>query len=731
MVNRYIIPIVIVFMIGISMIGVQTTMAAKTTAETNDTYQHQPGDENRCTDCHTDHIDEQQIVTIAQQPNIKTKPGTTKIRPGAGTEIGTETTTSSKTAIGNIGIASIQGAESTTNVIGNITLITSMGQNWYQQGIYGQSSSNEPGTPSDKSWGWTFFDENPPSGYVIPSENVIQRDNIYALLLDDGNNSNPITGANVTVNVTYWKYDGVSYTSYIKFVQLTENINHKGFYSGRFNFYGGTPVGSGCTYCHASSGIHGGGSDTLIGYFPGNYTASIKAEASGKVKNTNMTFDVTTWGCENCHGSGNRHEYVGWLDIDSVCYICHGVRNVGWHGPYEGANPHQNTAHINISCTDCHTNKSIDSQTFSGVTFINRKPQFNGSIIQLSKGTHSNLVCTDCHNNLTLPDIQGGYKSDKYNISDTINKYDPTFASVEQFQDYYVIDITSPTGPLNITLNWEGTTNMGFYTYPPDFNPDNRTGPYINGATFTNKPENYNNNAPMAGKWMIRIAGYDLLQTNYTGVIRPSINYTINSTYPIQKKDLPLTPECNTCHNSAGSGGVYTKYEIPDWNPGFAHVDVDKDGTLDIQCRMCHDSMHDIKTRACQNCHGSVPIGHIITEPAYSQYTTDRCLACHGDPHVVGMEAEQCIECHGTNYTGANPSASYTLVDITAFNRSIHQNINNTQMDNVSNYDCWSCHYEKSMNREDVRKCGYCHNKTQQWHGNANIGTNLTELSTR
>src|SRR4030067_1342356 len=186
-----------------------------------------------------------------------------------------------------------------SNVAGNITLISSMGQNWYQQGIFG------PNTGNDKSWGWTFFDENPPSGFMSPNESVTQRENIYSLLLDDGNNSNPISGANVTANVTYWTYDNVSYSNHTIPVQLAEDTNRKGFYRGIFDFYGGTsyagPGMRSCDGCHSS--IYGK-NDNQIGYFPGNYSVSIRAEADGKIKYSNLNFEVTPWGCEDCHGSG-------------------------------------------------------------------------------------------------------------------------------------------------------------------------------------------------------------------------------------------------------------------------------------------------------------------------------------------------------------------------------------------------------------------------------------------
>lgn len=105
---------------------------------------------------------------------------------------------SSRMSIANIPLVSRSNSIQSfaaTSVSGNITLISSLGQNWYQQGIYG------PNTGNDSSWGWTFFDENPPSGFITPNESVTQRENIYALLLDEGNNSNPISGASVVADV--------------------------------------------------------------------------------------------------------------------------------------------------------------------------------------------------------------------------------------------------------------------------------------------------------------------------------------------------------------------------------------------------------------------------------------------------------------------------------------------------------------------------------------------------
>lgn len=602
----------------------------------------------------------------------------------------------------------------TTNVVGNINLISSVGQDWYQQGVYGPDGGYGGGGvhyPLDKSWGWTFFDENPPSGFITPPENVTQANNIYALLLDDGNDSNPIIGAIVVANVTYWTYDNISYVSHVMPVQLTEDTNRKGFYSGRFDFYGGTTYAGydmrNCGGCHSSMY---GTLDTQIGYFPGNYSVSIRADADGKTKITGTSFDVTAWGCEDCHGSGNVHRASA--EMDSACYICHGINDIS--GMSDAGNPHQIAAHRSVPCTACHTNKSLNSQTFNGVTFTSgglngQVPVYNYNVVQLNNGVHSTMVCTDCHNSLMLPSPSGGHGS--YTVSGVVNNYNPSFTSIKQFQDYYVINVDSANS-LNITLNWDGTANLGFYLYPPDFNPKNDIiPPYYNGATPmngispTNKPEIYNGSNLTIGQWVLQVVGYDerydfIGWNSWGGVLQPPINYTVTSTYPIQGKDLPSTPECNTCHNSGSTGGAYTKDIIPNWNPGFAHTDTNGDGTLDIQCRMCHDSMHNIGIKTCQNCHTTAPTNHPIRDPAFSQYTPDQCLACHGDPHRVTLKGgTDCIGCHVPGD-----------VNTSKFARHANLNTSDGGPNNVTNSDCWTCHYQKDMDRSKIYLCESCHN---------------------
>jgi hypothetical protein len=177
-----------------------------------------------------------------------------------------------------------------------------------------------------------------------------------------------------------------------------------------------------------------------------------------------------------------------------------------------------------------------------------------------------------------------------------------------------------------------------------------------------------------------------------------TINYTITSNHLIERKPIIKIPECNACHNSSASGGAFTEYEIPEWNPGFAHTDMNGDGVFDVQCRMCHNSMHNITIRDCHNCHTAAPISHPISEPDFSQYTPAECLACHGDPHNVSLAGgTDCVACH-------TPGD----VNISLFAR--HANINTSDgVGVVSNFDCWTCHFERDMNRSHVYLCDSCH----------------------
>jgi len=181
---------------------------------------------------------------------------------------------------------------------------------------------------------------------------------------------------------------------------------------------------------------------------------------------------------------------------------------------------------------------------------------------------------------------------------------------------------------------------------------------------------------------------------------------------------LTTKPSCTTCHPRPGS--ILNNTAIPNSIENTSHS-----LSQTVACGLCHNREHDVKSlqtldaTVCRTCH-----------PGINHDGGNQCTTCHGgDPHRITFAGgDNCVGCHGTNYTGASPIAKTTLVDINAFNDSIHQNINNTPPNTVNNNDCWMCHYQQDMNRSHVRKCGDCHRKPSQWHGNANITTNWSKL---
>jgi len=176
---------------------------------------------------------------------------------------------------------------------------------------------------------------------------------------------------------------------------------------------------------------------------------------------------------------------------------------------------------------------------------------------------------------------------------------------------------------------------------------------------------------------------------------------------------IDTEPKCTNCHPRLGSSLT----TVPDSIRNASHTPNNT-----VACGLCHNSAHDIRDmetdiNTCKNCH--IGIDH---------NSGRQCTLCHStDPHDV-KTGDGCIECHGTNYTDAGPITDTTLVDIYAFGESIHYNINSTPPNTTNNYDCWTCHYDKDMDRVSIKGCDDCHRKVQQWHGNANITTNLSEL---
>ncbi len=441
------------------------------------------------------------------------------------------------------------------------------------------------------------------------------------------NIADPLTGATV-----------LQYAESTRQVNVQEDLNHPGTYTGYFLY------------------------DPFAEQYSGNYYVTFDTIINGSQVTAGTQFQTTVFGCQSCHNkkdSGAETSFIhgesGYYGgYESCMFMCHsGSRGFyggspPFMGPPNSSNPmhvhemqyghrggflpgifypqprYDRKAHVNTTtCLQCHTNFLHDNTGTDTATIGNYT--LYGTNISFSKGLHENLTCEYCHGSLDYPEIPSSYQSEG-----RLGNHSPVFTSHESFTDTYIIAVDG-TDDLNITVAGENTNgSIEVSTAGP---VDNTTaglqgpcgGELCNIIQGLEIPIHMNITHPYTGTWIV-----NLIQLQ-----EGAINYTISSNYPIQEKPIIRIPECNNCHNPGGSGKAITDDLIPDWNPGFAHVDSDLDGMPDVQCRMCHDQMHDINIKKCQVCHAGAPDSHPIIDPSFSYYTWEQCLSCHGDPHIV------------------------------------------------------------------------------------------------
>ncbi|PWB55567.1 MAG: hypothetical protein C3F06_02205 [Candidatus Methanoperedenaceae archaeon] len=491
----------------------------------------------------------------------------------------------------------------------------------------------------------------------------------------------------------------LQYTSHMQQINLQEDINHPGTYLGYFKF------------------------DPFAEQYSGNYSVTLETIINGSQVTASTQFQTTIFGCQNCHNKRQAGVETSLVHGDgggmqSCTFLCHSGSR-GFYGgspPFMGPQLTANPMHVHemkfghdggflqgmyypqpsynvqshvtaTTCVQCHTsflhdNAGTDTTNIGSYTLY-------GTNIDFSTGTHEKLTCEYCHGSLAYPEIP----HDQYQLQGSLGNYSPSFTSYESFTDTYIINVNGP-GNLTITVNGDNTAQIiELYAIGP---VDNTTtalqgpcgGNPCDIAQNLESPINMTIPNPYFGTWIIKLTEWQ----------EARINYTISSNYPIERKPIIKIPDCNSCHNANGIGNASTTDQIPDWNPGFAHADTNNDGSLDVQCRMCHDAMHNIVVKDCKNCHTTAPVNHPIKESIFAQYTPAQCLECHGDPHrVTSAGGTDCIACH-----------SEKDVNISLFGR--HGKINNSNgAGNVTNDDCWTCHYQKDMNRSYVYLCESCH----------------------
>ena len=82
------------------------------------------------------------------------------------------------------------------------------------------------------------------------------------------------------------------------------------------------------------------------------------------------------------------------------------------------------------------------------------------------------------------------------------------------------------------------------------------------------------------------------------------------------------------------------------------------------------------------------------------------CSSCHTSGNTFKYYRNEinifddCVSCHIDGMPGD--------VNADAFSQGVHININ-TSGDGLNNNDCWTCHYNRDMNRNNIRTCEDCH----------------------
>lgn len=503
----------------------------------------------------------------------------------------------------------------------------------------------------------------------------------------------------------------------------------------------------GCTQCHGSENPGNWGTKyTPKSYYTMGYDFH---RSQSKSKHTEAMSDGTCIICHTMYNgtpvnwrfSGNTpninpdNEYSpDWHKGKAKCQDCHAGSNTSTTP--QGKNPEI------AGCYDtagCHAKKNNNVSNILSTTgyAVGGNYRINYSFIPnyaVKAHNSSSIPCITCHNaghNITKP----------YNTTATSNSYteyqqctachqtytrhnDNVSCTVCHSQDAHAIKIftqnaTYATGITN-PARGDCTNCHQNSTFQDTLESQPKAGSYT-GRNPPQIPTPFNHStAPSAGQkwgnyWDNNSAITACYYCHQNEIHKAGVNLlgnvsTIQGSNTFNNPDLANSTWCANCHY--GGASEYKGNLLANPPPEITDSSlVASDGTIFFN----HNGLSNFNDSDCKSCHGSALSGYSETSLNLS--------------HSVSVGGgDNCILCHGTNYIGAPPSVTRTFVNISAFDESIHQNINSTPPATLNNVDCWACHYNKDMQRENVKKCGDCHRKPKQWHGNADITTNLSDL---
>jgi hypothetical protein len=378
----------------------------------------------------------------------------------------------------------------------------------------------------------------------------------------------------------------------------------------------------------------------------------------------NSTVNNSNANCEGCH------------DKSKVIYSDSGFSIAANVSHYASR-----TALVNptINCSLCHKNSTNASAYWANTIRHPAKSQ-------------EDSFCDNCHNTSTATDLHSQPLAKPNDIHKGFDWQNDDNSEI------------NPIGSNEACMSCHGT-HYTIYKICEDCHIDTRSGP-VNG--YYTRPD-INDTLP-------RVYAHTNFSTevnvpNQSTVYSPSDKAkTFTSCSAFNNVTLEGTCHGNSYKNISASGGFYAFKRIADDTRSTPYhftktIDRLPDTT---NCVFCHNQTDTVIRKAWGN-------ATQITSGRHSWYTgidNSRCWRCHvntgiapQDFHsesVTGGGGSDCIGCHAPK-DEVNPDVNTSL-----FGR--HANINTSDGDgNVTNYDCWTCHFQKDMDKNNVYLCGSCH----------------------
>jgi nitrate/TMAO reductase-like tetraheme cytochrome c subunit len=328
-----------------------------------------------------------------------------------------------------------------------------------------------------------------------------------------------------------------------------------------------------------------------------------------------------------------------------------------------------------VNCSLCHKNSTNASGYWANT-------------IRHPARSQEDSFCHNCHNTTTAIDLHSQPLVKPNNIHTGFDWQDDDSSEI------------NPLGENEACMSCHDT-HYTVYKICEDCHIENRSGP-VKG--YYTRPD-INDTLPLV--YAHTNFSTEVIVPNQSLVYSPSDKAkTFSSCYSFNNVTLEGTCHGNSYKNISANGGFYAFKRISvDVRSTPYHFTQTIDRLPDTtNCVFCHNQTDAVIRKAWGN-------ATQITSERHSWYTgsnNSKCWSCHvntgnapRDFHSDSVTAgggSDCILCHSPND-----------VNTSKFARHANLNISDGGQDNVTNSDCWACHYQKDMDKNHVYMCDSCH----------------------